>query len=66
MVKYSDEHINGIFSGLADPTRRDIIHRLVQKELNASEIASGYKISMPAVSKHLKVLKSADLVSERK
>lgn len=66
MVKYSEEHINEIFSGLADPTRRDIIHRLVQKELDVTEIAGAYKMSMPAVSKHLKILKNADLVSERK
>ena len=62
MVKYSEEQINDIFSGLADPTRRDIIHRLIQKELAVSEIAGEYKISMPAVSKHLRVLEKAELV----
>ena len=62
MVKYSEEQINDIFSGLADPTRRDIVHRLIQKELAVSEIAGEYKISMPAVSKHLRVLEKAELV----
>lgn len=66
MVKYSEQQIDLIFQSLADPTRRDILHRIIQQELNVGDIASSYKISLPAVSKHLRVLEKADLVTQRK
>ena len=50
------------FSALADPTRRAILSRLTKGESSVSELAKPFKMSMPAVSKHLKVLERAGLV----
>ena len=66
MVKYSTNQIDSIFQSLADSTRRDILLRILNKELDVTEIASKYKMSLPAVSKHLKVLEKADLVIYKK
>lgn len=53
------------FDALGDPTRRQLLERLAKKPLAVGELASGFTISRPAVSQHLKVLKEARLVSER-
>jgi DNA-binding transcriptional ArsR family regulator len=53
------------FAALADPTRRRIVDLLVQRELPAGEIAGRFKVSPPAISQHLKVLREAKLVSVR-
>lgn len=50
---------------LADPTRREIFERLAQGPKPVGEIANGLPVSRPAVSQHLKILKSAGLVRER-
>jgi len=50
------------FSALADPTRRQILARLADGELSVTELAEPFKMTMPAVSKHLKVLERAGLV----
>ena len=50
------------FSALADPTRRKILARLADGELSVTELAQPFKMTMPAVSKHLKVLERAGLV----
>jgi DNA-binding transcriptional ArsR family regulator len=55
-----------IFRALADPTRRQILQELKTGELAAGEIASRFPISGPSISRHLAILKSADLVSERR
>ncbi len=55
-----------IFRALADPTRREILQALRSSELPAGEIASLVAISAPAVSRHLTILKAAELVSERR
>jgi DNA-binding transcriptional ArsR family regulator len=55
-----------IFRALADPTRREILQALRAHELPAGEIAGRFSISAPAVSRHLSILKAADLVSERR
>jgi DNA-binding transcriptional ArsR family regulator len=55
-----------IFRALADPTRRQILQDLNAGELSAGEIASRFPISGPSVSRHLSVLKAADLVRERR
>lgn len=55
-----------IFSSLADPTRREILVRLASRPHTVSEIAKPYKISMPAISKHLKVLEKAKLIKREK
>jgi DNA-binding transcriptional ArsR family regulator len=65
MVKYSSE-LDDVFGALADPTRRDILRRVTCSELTVSEIANPYDMSMAAVSKHLKVLEQAGLITKRK
>lgn len=56
----------GVFRALADPTRRQILQDLRDGELSAGDIASRFTISAPSVSRHLTVLKSAGLVTERR
>jgi DNA-binding transcriptional ArsR family regulator len=51
-----------IFEAIADPVRRSILERLNGKSLSAGEIAAGYAISRPAISRHLRVLREAGLV----
>lgn len=51
------------FAALADPTRRAILARLTQGEATVTELAEPFQMTMPAVSKHLKVLEEAGLVS---
>ncbi|QYK51242.1 MAG: winged helix-turn-helix transcriptional regulator [Anaerolineales bacterium] len=51
------------FSALADPTRRAILERLSNGRASVSELAAPFKISLPAVSRHLKVLEKAGLVA---
>jgi DNA-binding transcriptional ArsR family regulator len=55
-----------VFQALADPTRHAIFERLKQGPLAVGELAEGLPVSRPAVSQHLKVLKDAGLVSERR
>lgn len=62
MAKYNTQNLNQIFYALSDPTRRDIVQRLSGHSLAATQIAEHYRISFPAVSKHLKILEKADLV----
>ena len=51
------------FSALADPTRRAILARLAQGEATVNELADPFEISLPAISRHLKVLEGAGLIS---
>ena len=62
MVKYSEEQINQLFHSLADPTRREIIRLVAEKDRNATELAESFQMSFPAVSKHLKVLERAGFI----
>ena len=55
-----------IFRALADPTRRQILLELKGGELSAGEIASRFDVSAPSISRHLTILKSADLLEERR
>ena len=63
MVKYSDGVLDATFGALSDATRRGILARLAQGESSVSELAAPYHISLPAVSKHLRVLEHAGLIS---
>lgn len=54
-----------VFGALADPTRRAILTRLAQGEATVAELAKPFSISLPAVSKHLKVLENAGLLKQR-
>jgi DNA-binding transcriptional ArsR family regulator len=65
MVEYA-LNLDSIFSSLADPIRRDILNRVRYGELNVSEIASPYPVSLAAISKHLKILERAQLITKRK
>lgn len=65
MVNYTIS-LDTVFGSLADPTRRDILSRLRQGELNISEVAEPYHMSLAAISKHPKILEQAQLISKRK
>src|SRR2546428_11294396 len=54
------------FRALADPTRRQILQELKKGELSAGQIAACFPISGPSISRHLSILKTADLISERR
>ena len=56
------QNLDAIFAALADPTRRAILSRLAGGEASVNEIAAPFKMSQPAVSKHLKVLENAGLI----
>ena len=55
--------LSNTFSALADPTRRAILARLALGELSVTELAEPFEMSMPAISKHLKVLERAGLIA---
>jgi len=57
------DHLSNTFAALADPTRRAILARLATGEASVTELAEPFEMSMPAVSKHLKVLERAGLIA---
>jgi len=57
------DQLSRVFSALADPTRRDMVARLAMTDATVGELAAPYDVSMQAVSKHLKVLEAAGLVT---
>ncbi len=57
------EHLNRVFAALADPTRRDLVARLAVADATVGDLAAPYAVSLQAVSKHLKVLEDAGLVT---
>jgi DNA-binding transcriptional ArsR family regulator len=59
----SPDHLSSTFAALADPTRRAILARLVSGEASVNELAEPFDMSLPAVSKHLKVLENAGLIA---
>ena len=59
------QQIDSVFSALADPTRRAILARLAQGEATVNELAAPFAMSRPAISRHLKVLEGAVLLSRR-
>ncbi len=59
----SPDQLSTTFAALADPTRRAILARLASGEASVTELAEPFEISMPAVSKHLKVLERAGLIA---
>jgi len=67
MVKYSSDPLDRIFFALSDATRRHILERLAgEGELMVTALAEPYDMSLPAVSKHLRVLESAGLLHQEK
>ena len=59
----SVDQLSGTFAALADPTRRAILARLAAGEATVNELAAPFEMSLPAVSKHLKVLERAGLIT---
>jgi DNA-binding transcriptional ArsR family regulator len=60
------DHLSATFAALADPTRRAILARLAAGECSVSELARPFDMSLPAVSKHLRVLERAGLIAQRR
>jgi DNA-binding transcriptional ArsR family regulator len=62
-VAVTDDRLSRVFAALADPTRRDIVARLAAGDATVGELAAPYQVSMQAVSKHIRVLTDAGLVT---
>lgn len=62
----TEERLSRAFAALSDPVRRDIVTRLTVGDATVNDLAAPYDISLQAVSKHLKVLEEAGLVSRRR
>jgi len=58
-----EDHLSATFAALADPTRRAILARLISGERSVTELAAPFAMSLPAISKHLKVLERAGLIT---
>jgi DNA-binding transcriptional ArsR family regulator len=63
MSPAATDRLSVVFGALADPTRRAILARLAQGEATVGQLAEPFDLSLPAVSKHLKVLERAGLIS---
>ncbi|UUP16393.1 ArsR/SmtB family transcription factor [Nitratireductor thuwali] len=62
-MKHHPDPLSTAFAALADPTRRAMLAKLCEGEATVNEIAAPFDLSLPAISKHLKVLEGAGLVS---
>ena len=62
----AEDQLSRVFAALADPTRRDMVARLAAGDATVGELAHPYDVSIQAVSKHIKVLTDAGLVSQTK
>jgi DNA-binding transcriptional ArsR family regulator len=62
----ASDRLSRVMSALADPTRRDMVARLAVGDATVNELAAPYDVTVQAVSKHLKVLEDAGLVSRRR
>ena len=59
----TQDNLSAVFGALADPTRRAILARLAEGDANVAELTAPFRMSQPAISKHLKVLESAGLIT---
>lgn len=66
MVNYSSRSLDLAFGALSHPIRRGILARLATGEATVAELAEPYKVSAPAITKHLRILEDAGLLSRRK
>jgi DNA-binding transcriptional ArsR family regulator len=64
MAKYPATALDATFAALSDPTRRAMLERLAHGECSVTELADPFPISLPAITKHLHVLKRAGLVEQ--
>lgn len=66
MVSKPSISLDDVFSALSDPTRRAILERLARSEASVMELAAPFEMSLPAISKHLRVLEHAGLVARER
>ena len=66
MVNNTTTKLDRVFGALSDPTRRRILERLSRGEVTVTELAEPFSSSLPAISKHLRVLEGAGLIARRK
>lgn len=66
MVNYPPQRLDLVFSALSDPTRRAILDRLALGEASVTELAAPFEMSLPAISKHLRILEHAGLISRER
>ncbi|MBI3073560.1 MAG: metalloregulator ArsR/SmtB family transcription factor [Deltaproteobacteria bacterium] len=66
MVNYNQRHLDLAFGALSHPIRRGILARLATGEATVSELGKPYKVSAPAISKHMRILEKAGLLSRKK
>jgi uncharacterized protein YndB with AHSA1/START domain/DNA-binding transcriptional ArsR family regulator len=66
MVKHSQSRLDATFAALSHPTRRGILARLTRGEASVSDLAAPYRISLPGLTKHLRVLERAKLITRHK
>ncbi len=66
MVNYSDRRLDLAFGALAHPIRRGILARLSTGEASVAELAKPFRVSAPAITKHMKILEEAGLLSRKK
>jgi len=64
-MRSDDDRLSQTFAALANPTRRAILARLAEGEATVNELAEPFDISLPAISKHIKVLERAGLITQR-
>ena len=65
-MRSEDDRLSQIFAALANPTRRAILARLAEGEATVNELAAPFNMSLPAISKHIKVLERAGLITQGK
>ena len=66
MVEYNGLYLDSLFGALADPTRRDILQRLIRARSSIGKLAQQYEISFAAVAKHIGVLEKANLITKER
>lgn len=66
MVKYPSSQLDATFAALADPTRRRLLEKLSRGQARVTDLAEPFSMSLPAVSKHLRVLEKAGLLERRR
>ena len=66
LLVMNSDTLNHVFSALADPTRRGMLSQLAEGQSNVRSLAEHYRISQPAISKHLRVLERAGLITKAK
>ncbi len=66
MVKFCKPSIDLVFAALANPLRRDVLRRLARRARTMSELAADHRVSLPAISRHVKLLERAGLLRRRR